>query len=190
MKKLLSVVIGIAVIFGIITIMQMPKKGEIGETYISDGIEFKLNTVEFTDIIDGWGGANDDFWKPLDENNCNVGGRWSLDEYKLQHGLKAKNDEDRIVFISYNAKNVSKEDRHVDENGVINFDSGYEYSDGALAYRVSKEGVWQELDNGITLKKLKEKEYEFRAYIIVPKEAVESDKSLSLYLFGYKFKLR
>lgn len=168
------------------------KTGEIGQTYTSSGgVEFTLNAVEFADVIDGWGGANDDFWKPLDESNCNIGNRYAtVEEYQKAHGLVPESEDDVIVFISYTAKNVSKNDKVVDDIGVLNYDDGYEYSDGALAYRVSEKGVWKELPGGITLEQLKDNKYEFRAYMIVPKEVAESEKSLTYTLFGYEFELR
>lgn len=168
------------------------KKAVIGETYTSkSGVEFKLNAVEFADAIDGWGGANDDFWKPLDENNCNIGNRYAtLEAYKLAHGLAPQSTDDTIVFISYTAKNVSEDDKTIDDVGVLNYDDGYKYSEGNLAYRVSEKGVWQELPGGVRLAKLKENQYEFRAYMVVPKEIAESDKPLTYTLFGYEFELR
>ncbi len=194
MKKKLSIVLAIVVCIVILFNLSGcfgGKTGEIGQTYTSsDGVEFTLNAVEFTDVIDGWGGANDDFWKPLNETNCNIGGRYTLDEYKNKYGLVPKSEDDVIVFISYTAKNVSKNDKTIDDIGVLNYDDGYEYSDGELAYRVSEEGVWQELPGGIILKQLKENKYEFRAYMIVPKEVAESDKTLTYTLFGYEFELR
>ena len=168
------------------------KKGEIGTTYTSNyGIEFTVNEIAFTDVIDGWGGANDDFWKPIDENNCNVGGRFAtVEDYKSAHGLTPKKENDRIIYISYTAENKSKYDRIIDETGDIDYDNGYKYSDGYLSYRVSEEGVWKELPSGLSLPKLDGSKYEFRAYTVVPKEVVESDKSLEITIHGYNFKLR
>ena len=193
MKKIVSILLCIAIMFSLSGCFVRVKEGKIGETYTSSSdIEFTLNEVSFAEVIDGWGGANDDFWKPLDETNCNVGGRWpTVAHYAAAHGLKPKNDDDRIVFISYTAKNVSKYDIDIDEVGVLDYDDGYTYSDGALAYRVSEEGVWDELSNGgLSVKKLNDKAYEFRAYMVVPKQVIESDKSLTYTLFGYEFIIR
>ena len=194
MKKAISVLLCIAIVLGLSGCFGGVKEGKTGETYTSsNGIEFTLNEVSFAEVIDGWGGANDDFWKPLDETNGNIGNgkRWAtVEQYALAHGLKPNNDDDRVVFISYTAKNASKYDITIDEIGVLNYDDGYEYSDGALAYRVSEEGVWQELPNGIILKKLTDNKYEFRAYMVVPKQVVESEKSLTYTLFGYEFKIK
>ena len=193
MKKIVSILLCITIMFSLSGCFVRVKEGKIGETYTSSSdIEFTLNEVSFAEVIDGWGGANDDFWKPLDETNCNVGGRWpTVAHYAAVHGLKPKNDDDRIVFISYTAKNVSKYDIDIDEVGVLDYDDGYTYSDGALAYRVSEEGVWDELPNGgLSIKKLNDKAYEFRAYMVVPKQVIESDKSLTYTLFGYEFIIR
>ena len=191
MKKALSLVMCVALILSFSGCFGA-KKAVNGETYTSNtGVEFTLNAVEFADAIDGWGGANDDFWKPLDENNCNIGGRYAtLDAYKLAHGLVPQSTDDTIVFISYTAKNVSDDDKTIDDVGKLTYDKDYDYSDGNLAYRVSEKGVWQELPNGIRLEKLKENQYEFRAYMIVPKEIAESDNPLTYTLFGYEFELR
>jgi hypothetical protein len=193
MKKIVSILLCIAIMFSLSGCFFRVKEGKIGETYTSSSdIEFTLNEVSFAEVIDGWGGANDDFWKPLDETNCNLGGRWpTVAHYAAVHGLKPKHDDDRIVFISYTAKNVSKYDIDIDEVGVLDYDDGYTYSDGALAYRVSEEGVWDELPNGgLSIKKLDDKAYEFRAYMVVPKRVIESDKSLTYTLFGYEFIIR
>lgn len=191
MKKAFSLIMVVALLLSFSGCFGA-KKAVIGETYTSNtGVEFTLNAVEFADAIDGWGGANDDFWKPLDENNCNIGGRYAtLDAYKLAHGLAPVSPDDVIVFISYTAKNVSENDKTIDDIGTLTYDKDYDYSEGNLAYRVSEKGVWQELPNGIRLAKLKENSYEFRAYMIVPKEIAESDKSVTYTLFGYEFEIR
>lgn len=191
MKKILSVVLCLCIVFSLTGCIGA-KKGEIGNTYTSSNdIEFTLNEVSFAEIIDGWGGANEDFWKPLDENNCNIGGRWAtVEEYALEHGLKPRNDDDRIVFISYTAKNVSKNDVIIDDIGKLDYDNGYEYTEGSLAFRLTKTAVWQENNAGLSIKKLNDTEYEFRAYMVVPKQVVESDKSLTYTLFGYEFTIR
>ena len=190
MKKLIPLLVLLVVAMGIFGSFKT-KKGEIGVTYkSSEGIEFTVNEISFADVIDGWGGANDDFWKPLDENNCNVGKRYSLKQYKKKYGLVPKDENDRIIYISYTAENLSKYDRIIDETGLINYDNGYTYSEGRLAYRVSEEGVWKELQGGLNLPKLDGGKYEFRAYTVVPKEVVESDKSLTLNLYGYTFELK
>lgn len=86
---------------------------------------------------------------------------------------------------------MHKTDLTIDDRGTIDFDNGYTYSDGGLAYRVSPTGgVWKDIPNGLILEKLKEETYEFRAYIIVPKTVVESDKPLIYELFGKTFNLR
>lgn len=189
-KKVIVVVLLLVVVLCAMSSFKT-EKGEIGVTYkSSEGIEFTVNEIAFTDVIDGWGGANDDFWKPLDETNCNIGGRYTLEQYKMKYGLTPKGENDRIVYISYTAENLSKYDRVIDETGLINYDNGYTYSEGALAYRVSEEGVWKELDGGLSLAKLDGGKYEFRAYTVVPKEVVESDKSLTIMLYGYTFEIR
>lgn len=55
---------------------------------------------------------------------------------------------------------------------------------------MSAEGVWKELPSGVSLDKSNENEYEFRAYIVVPKEVAEADETLTYTLFGYKFEIR
>lgn len=192
MKKIVSILLCIAIMFSLSGCFVRVKEGELGKTYISSSdIEFTLNEVSFAEVIDGWGGANDDFWKPLDETNCNVGGRWpTVAHYAAVHGLKPKNEDDRVVFISYTAKNVSKNDVVIREIGELDYDNGYEYTEGSLAFRLSEEDVWQENNGGLSIKKLTDTEYEFRAYMVVPKEVAESDKSLTYTLFDYKFKIR
>ena len=194
MKKIISILLCIAVIVSLLGCFAGVKEGKIGETYTSSSdIAFTLNEVSFAEVIDGWGGANDDFWKPLDENNSNIGSgkRWdTVEKYAAAHGLKPQNDDDRVVFISYTAKNVSKNDIVISEIGELDYDNGYKYTDGSLAFRLSETAVWQENNSGLSIKKLTDTEYEFRAYMVVPKQVVESDKSLTYTLFGYEFKIR
>ena len=100
-------------------------------------------------------------------------------------------EEDTICVISYTAKNVSKNDIVIDDRGMLNYDNGYTYSDGGLSYRVSPTGIWDDIEGGLVLEKLKEKDYEFRVYMVVPKALVENmDKPLTYKLFGIKFDLR
>lgn len=157
--------------------------GEIGQTYTSDyGIEFTLNYIEFTDAMDNWGGANDTYWMPLPEDATG---------HHLENAVSPKSSDDIICVVSYTAKNTSKYDRVIDDRGTLDYDNGYTYSEGGLTYRVSPTGVWSDIPNGLSLAKLKEDSYEFRAYLVVPKVLVENtDKPLTYTLFGTKFDLR
>lgn len=200
-KKGLKIAIGcstpfiiIALIIVALMISAKPDTGVIGETYTKNGVEFKVNTIEFANVIDGWGGANDNYWFPLTEESykeyySNVQ-RWDYEGYVTEHGLAPKNEDDMIVFISYTAKNVDKNNKTIDDKGLINYDDGYKYEEGSLSWRRSETAVWQDIPNGIVLEQLEEKEYEFRAYIIVPKEVVESEKSLTYTLFGVEYDLK
>lgn len=180
MKKKLSLFLILAMAFCLSACGS--QKGEIGQTYTSNGIEFTLNYVEFTDAMDNWGGANDSYWMPL-PNDAN--------QNQLSHALSPTSSDDTICVVSYTAKNVSKNDKTIKERGELNYDNGYTYSDGGLTYRVSEEGVWSDINNGLILQQLKENSYEFRAYMVVPKELVENtDKSLTYTLFGVKYNLR
>lgn len=193
MKKIISLLLIVVIALSFSGCMIFGnKKGEIGETYTSEyGIEFTVNEIAFADVIDGWDGANDEFWRPIDENNCNIGTRYAtMEEYILAHGLAPKSENDKIIYISYTAKNNSKYDRTIDETGHIDYDNGYKFSDGALAYRVSETGIWKELSGGLYLEKLDGRAFEFRAYTVVPKEVVESDKPLTITIHGYEFKIR
>ena len=158
------------------------QKGEVGTTYTSNGVEFTVNYIEFTDAIDNWGGANDNYWMPLPAD---------ANRNQLANARSPKSADDTICVISYTAKNVSKGDKLIDDRGVLNYDNGYKYDDGGLTYRVSATGVWSDLDGGLMLKQLKENAYEFRVYMVVPKALVENtDKSLTYTLFGVQFDLR
>ena len=183
MKKLLALLLVTIMALSLVACGGSKSKGEIGETYTSDyGIEFTLNYIEFTDAIDNWGGANDNYWKPLPED---------ANRNQLANALSPKSEDDTICVISYTAKNASKYDRIIDEVGTLDYDNGYTYSDGGLTYRVSATGVWSDIPGGLSLKKLKDDSYEFRAYIVVPKVvATETDKSLTYTLFGQEFNLR
>ena len=158
------------------------QKGEVGTTYTSNGVEFTVNYIEFTDAIDNWGGANDNYWMPLPAD---------ANRNQLANARSPKSADDTICVISYTAKNVSKGDKLIDDRGELNYDNGYKYDDGGLTYRVSATGVWSDLDGGLMLKQLKENAYEFRVYMVVPKALVENtDKSLTYTLFGVQFDLR
>ena len=181
MKKLIVSILIIVVCTISLCACGSGNNNEIGQTYTSNGVEFTLNYVEFTDCIDNWGGANDTYWMPLPEDATG---------HRLENAMAPKKDDDTICVISYTAKNVSRNDKTIDDKGSINYDDGYTYSDGGLTYRVSDTGVWSDIPAGLSLEKLKENTYEFRAFIIVPKEVTETDKTLTYELFGKTFNLR
>lgn len=180
MKKIISLFTTVVTIFCLCSCGEN-NKNEIGTTYSSNGVEFTLNYVEFADTIDNWGGANDNYWKPLPDD---------AHRHQLENAMTPKDTEKTICIVSYTAKNVHKIDLTIDDRGTIDYDNGYTYSDGGLAYRVSPTGVWKDIPNGITLEKLKDESYEFRAYIVIPKTIVESDNPLTYTLFGKTFNLR
>lgn len=181
MKKAISLLLALVMCLSLCA-CGSSQKGEIGTTYTSNGVEFTLNYVEFTDAMDNWGGANDNYWMPLPAD---------ASRNQLAHAVSPKSEDDTICVISYTAKNVSKNDKTIDDRGELNYDNGYQYSDGGLTYRVSATGVWSDLDGGLILKQLKENAYEFRVYMVVPKALVENtDKSLTYTLFGVEFDLR
>lgn len=185
MKKYIAALLTLIMCLSLCACGGSKATGEIGQTYTSNGIEFTLNYVEFTDAMDNWGGANDTYWQPLPEDMTGA------DRNRIANAVTPKSQDDTICVISYTAKNVSKNDKTIDDRGTLDYDNGYTYSDGGLTYRVSPTGVWSDIPNGLSLKKLKEDAYEFRAYIIVPKVvATETDKSLTYTLFGEKFNLR
>lgn len=180
MKKIYSLLL-VIMIFLNLCACSGGADNEIGQTYTSNGVEFTLNYVEFTDVIDNWGGANDNYWKPLPMD---------ASPNQITNAKSPKNVDDTICVISYTAKNVSKNDKTIDDIGTLNYDDGYEYSEGGLSYRVSPTGVWVDIPSGLRLEKLRENSYEFRAYIVVPKVVTETDKPLTYKLFGKKFNLR
>ena len=181
MKKLLALFL--AVIMSIsVAACGGSANHQIGETYTSNGIEFTLNYVEFTDVMDNWGGANDTYWMPASDVDR---------ERHLDKLVSPQSPDDTICVISFTAKNVSKNNKTIDDIGTLDFDNGYIYSDGELCYRNSPTAVWQNLPYGLNLEKLKENAYEFRAYMVVPKKIVtDTDKTLTYELFGKAFNLR
>ena len=182
MKKILAMLLAITMCISI-TACGGGGNAKIGETYTNDyGIEFTLNYVEFTDAMDNLGGANDTYWMPASKVERTT---------HLEKLVAPLSSDDMFCVVSYTAKNTSKHDRTVDEIGTIDFDNGYTYSEGGLSYRVSPTGVWSDIPNGLTLQKLKENSYEFRAFIVVPKVVVEeTDKPLTYELYGETFNLR
>lgn len=200
-KKGLKVAIGcstpilvVVLLIGILMFSAKTDTGVVGETYTKNGVEFKVNAIELANVIDGWGGANDNYWFPLTEESYKEHysdiQRWDYEGYVDAHGLAPKDEDKMIVFVSYTAKNVDKNDKTIDDKGLINYDNGYKYDEGSLAWRRSETAVWQDIPNGIVLEQLEKNEYEFRAYIIVPKEVAESDKSLTYTLFGVEYELK
>lgn len=180
MKKIFSLLLILTMILSLCA-CGGGSNNEIGKTYTSNGVEFTLNYVEFTEAMDNWGGANDNYWKALPKD---------ANSHQIENARTPKSTDDIICVISYTAKNVSKSDKTIDDRGTLNYDNGYQYSEGGLSYRVSSEGVWADIPGGLRLEKLKENSYEFRAYIVVPKVVAESDKPLTYKLFGKKFNLR
>ena len=183
-KLLIPVVLILVIVLAIAIKYAMSTNSEIGKTYTVNGIEFTLNSIEFTDTIDNWGGANDNFWKPLPAD---------ASRNQIANAMTAKDANSTICVVSYTAKNVSKDDRTIDFVGNLIFDKGYKYGkdEGSLAYRVSKDGVWKESPGGLKLERLTSDAYEFRAYIVVPKQVVEEkDKKLTYSLIGRQYDLR
>ena len=181
MKKCILLVLSLAMLLSLCACGGGNSNSEIGKTYTSNGVEFTLNYIEFTEAMDNWGGANDSYWMPLPEDASG---------HRLENAVSPKSTDDIICVLSYTAKNVSKDDKTINKTGTINYDNGYEYSDGGLSYRVSPTGVWSNLSSGLVLQKLKEESYEFRAYIIVPRVVTETDKTLTYKIFGHEFNLR
>lgn len=185
----LLVIIVLAIVVGVVFSKLGVNNANIGETYTSNGVEFTLNYVKFTDAMDNWGGANDTYWQPLDEALEALDG--GVDRNIKKNALTPKSDNDTICVISYTAKNVSTSDKTIDDRGTLKYDKGYSYSDGGLSYRVSDEGVWKDINNGVVMEKLKDDGHEYRVYMVVPKELVENkDKDLTYSLFGKTFDLR
>ena len=58
-----------------------------------------------------------------------------------------------------------------------------------MAYRVSEDGVWKDIDN-IKLNKLTDDVKVYREVVEVPKIALEDDKELILYFHNIKVNLR
>jgi hypothetical protein len=180
---IIATVLLIAFAFGFGRSMAI-KNSKTGKTYTNKaGIEFTLNYIKFTDKIDNWGGANDNYWKSLPEDAT---------ENQLKNVLTTNSENHTFCILSYTAENVSDSDVVIDEVGTLDFDNGYTFSDyeGKLSYRVSPTGVWQDLPGGLKLKNTGEG-YEFRAIIVVPKKIVnETDKPLKYKLYGREYNLR
>ena len=166
------------------------ENGTIGTTYQHDGLEFSVNGIYVADVIDGWEGANDEYLMPVDENNSNVGGRYSLDEYKVKYGLTSADSDNMLIMISYNVKNVAKTDMTVKPEAKLDYDNGYEYESIKMTYRPTESGVWVDLVSGLVLKQLKENSYEIREVVELPKIALDDEKDLILYVQHQPFNLR
>lgn len=192
MKKKIKIVIALVIVIAIILpfFKSRVKDGQVGETYNwGDYLEVTVNSLEFAEVIDGWGGANDNFWKPL-TNDVQIHDRWTPEQYMTEHGLNPTDSDKIFLCISYTAKNISKDNQTVKSIGTVDYDDGYEYNDGGFSYRKHADAVWNENSSGIVLEQLKGNEYEFRAYILVSKEVLETDKSLTYTLYGREYDLR
>lgn len=182
MKKILSVILLLSICVSLSACGTNISNNQIGETIALVDRELTVNYIEFTDVMDNWGGANDSYWMPLAEDATG---------HRLENALSPKSEDDTICVVSYTVKNTSKQDIIISDRGTLNFDNGYQYSDGGLSVRLTSEGVWSDIPNGVVMKKLKEKTYEFRVYMVVPKVvATDVEKSLTYTLFGEKFVLR
>ncbi len=192
MKKKIKIVIVVAIIIAILLPFYNSriKEGQVGETYTwNDTLEITVNSIEFAEVIDGWGGANDNFWKPL-TTDVQIHDRWTPEQYIIEHGLKPTDGDKIFLCISYTAKNVSKNNQTIKSIGTVDYDDGYEYNEGGFSFRKNEDAVWSENSSGLVLEQLKGNEYEFRAYIFVPKEVLETDKSLTYTLYGREYDLR
>lgn len=192
MKKKIKIVVALVIIIAIILpfFNSRIKEGKVGETYTwHDTLEITVNSIEFAEVIDGWGGANDNFWKPL-TTDVQIHDRWTPEQYIIEHGLKPTDSDKIFLCVSYNAKNVSKDNQTVKQLGTVDYDDGFEYNEGGLSFRKHDDSVWDEIPNGLVLEQLKGNEYEFRAYIFIPKEVLETDKPLTYTLYGREYDLR
>lgn len=182
MKKILSVVLLLSICVALSACSTNISNNQIGETLTLVDRELTVNYIEFTDVIDNWGGSNDSYWMPLDKDATG---------HHLENAMSPKSKDDTICVVSYTVKNTSKQDIVITDRGTLNYDNGYQYSDGGLSVRLTSEGVWSDIPNGLLMKKLKDKTYEFRVYMVVPKVvATDLEKSLTYTLFGEKFVLR
>lgn len=182
MRKNISVIPVVIICFILTACDTNISNNQIGETLTLIDRELKINYIEFTDVMDNWGGANDTYWMPLPTDATG---------HRLENAVSPKSEDDTICVISYTVKNISKQDITICDKGTLNFDNGYQYSDGGLSVRLTSDGVWSDIPNGMIMKKLKEKTYEFRVYMVVPKVlATDIEKPLTYTLFGEKFVLR
>ena len=110
------------------------------------------------------------------------------DTYNNQYN---NNDGNGMVAIWFTAKNISKQDVCINDIGIVDYDNGYLYSEGSLITWKYINGVRTWVSNGeLTIEKLDDTVYEVGAFIDIPKKVVESEKSLTYTLMGYKFKIR
>lgn len=192
-KRSSSLIVLLVLVLGcMMVIARCGKKenGTIGTTYQHEGLEFSVNGIYVADVLDGFEGTNDEYLMPVDENNSNVGGRYSLFEYKVNYGLTSSDSDNMLVMVSYNVKNVAKKDVRVRPEAELDYDNGYEYESIKMTYRPTEDGFWVDLDGGLVLKQLKENSYEFREVVELPKIALDDEKDLILYVQHQPFNLR
>ena len=148
MKRMLrGIVVMLSTIMLVLTGCGKVEVAELGKTYQTRFIEYSIDRIDVSEVVDGWEGANDFYLLPVDENNGNVGGRYSVDEYKVKYGLTSTDDELALVTITYSAKNISKNDYVLSPSSKVDYDNGYEYKTIKMAYRVSEDGVWKNIDD-------------------------------------------
>ena len=190
MKSMLrGIVVMLSTIMLVLTGCGKVEVAELGKTYQTRFIEYSIDRIDISEVVDGWEGANDFYLLPVDENNGNVGGRYSVEEYKAKNGLSSTDDELALVTITYSAKNISKNDYVLSPSSKVDYDNGYEYKTIKMAYRVSEDGVWKNIDD-IKLKKLTDDVKVYREVVEVPKIALEDDKELILYFHNIKVDVR
>ena len=189
-KRSLSLIVLLIGLMMVLVGCGKTEMGTIGTTYQKNGLEFSVNGIYVADVLDGWDGANDEYLMPVDENNSNVGTRYSLDEYKIKYGLSSVDNDNMLIMISYNVKNVSKDDLTLKPVAKLDYDKGYEYESIKMIYRPTEDGVWNDISSGLVLKKLKDNSYEVREVVELPKIALDDDKDLILYVQHQPFNLR
>lgn len=172
------------------------KEGVIGESYVNKGLEYTVDEICITDIIDGF--ISPDYLRPIDDNSeymkRYIAGK---DAYISEYGVSPEDDSKTFVTITYTISNISKDDYTYTPNTTVDYDHGYEYKMSRLIWRVKDGDKWTVTNkntywNGrIVMEKLTQTKYEVREVIEIPKQVLfDPDKDLKLYIQNKYFNIR
>jgi hypothetical protein len=166
----------------IATVIKTPsflfKEAEIGETITpiqQRNIEFTVNSIEVTPIIEG-DTASDDFLLTKKEISP-----------RRDKTLTPNGNDEVFVAVSFSVKNIGKTNYTMNKKGIVDYNNGYEYEADGLYAKLGTY-YWQEINNGCVLEKLTSDTEEFRTVFTVPVDTITDTESPLVYkIFNHKY---
>ncbi len=166
LKKILVLLVVVAVIVVGFKLITTPKKAEIGENVkYNDIAEFVVNDIS------------------VYENK--------LDLFEAGYGISGDYEDDGFVKIEFTIKNIGKEDFTVyPERVFVDYDDGVTYKSDLLFYHTANDS-YKNCPGGFVLEKVTSDTKTFTMLVAVPQEIIENEeKSLDVRAFNHTYTVR